>query len=102
MSRLSAIALHELSNLVADAIKRFQQFAVRLPDVLAEEFHYPEQGVAGKNRKGNSSMQPVGFGCGCTGEVVVLGDVGNPGRLQGAPDAAGQSHTALNYARARI
>src|SRR6266702_881222 len=34
-------------------------------------------------------MKPFGRGCGRTREIIILGHIGNPGRLQGAPDAPG-------------
>src|SRR5207237_6658740 len=76
---LGALALDELANLVADGCHRMEQVLVRLPDLLAEELHDPQDVAAEQDGKAESRVQSFACSDERAGEVRVVDDMWNVG-----------------------
>jgi hypothetical protein len=83
--------IHEQPDLVANAREHRQQVAVRRPNFPAEELHYAENFASKQDGESERAVQAFPCGNSSAREVRVVNDVGNPDRLAGRPDAAGQT-----------
>ena len=71
-------------------VEHRQQIVVGRADLAAEELHHAEHFAVQQDREPERGVQALARRDRGAGEIRVVDDVGDPGRLAGGPDAARQ------------